>query len=69
VAIKIISKSRIKQTQIQEKVAKEIRMMKYLDHPNIIKLVQVVDTTSDIYIVMELVSGGELFEYISQKGK
>jgi serine/threonine protein kinase len=39
--------------------------MKYLDHPNIIKLVQVVDTTSDIYIVMELVSGGELFEYIS----
>lgn len=43
--------------------------MKKLDHPNIIKLLQVVDTTSDIYIIMELVNGGELFELISNKGR
>lgn len=69
VAIKIISKSRIKQNSVKEKVKKEIKMMKKLDHPNIIKLLQVVDTTSDIYLILELVTGGELFELITQKGK
>ena len=64
-AIKIISKSRIKQNSVKEKVKKEIKMMKKLDHPNIIKLLQVVDTTSDIYLILELVTGGELFELIT----
>jgi serine/threonine protein kinase len=50
-------------------VKKEIKMMKYLDHPNITKMFQVVDTTSDIYIIMELITGGELFDLISQKGR
>ena len=44
-------------------------MMRNLDHPNIIKILQVIDTTSDIYIIMELIKGGELFELISKNGK
>ncbi len=44
-------------------------MMRNLDHPNIVKILQVIDSTSDIYIIMELITGGELFELISKNGK
>jgi 5'-AMP-activated protein kinase catalytic alpha subunit len=35
-----------------------------VSHPNIIKLYEVLDTTNDIFVVMEMAPGGELYEYI-----
>jgi serine/threonine protein kinase len=38
-----------------------------LDHPNIIKLADVFETQDRIFIVMELMDGGELFDYVVEK--
>lgn len=46
----------------------EIEALKKLRHPNIIHLNDVYITKTKIYLVMELMSGGELFDYVVQKG-
>lgn len=46
------------------KIRKEIQNLKLFRHPHIIKLYQVISTPTDIFLIMEYVSGGELFEYI-----
>jgi len=38
-------------------------------HPHIIRLYEVIETPSDIYVVMEYVKSGELFDYIVEKGR
>ena len=43
--------------------------MRYFNHPNIIRLYEVLDTLSDIFVVMEYASKGELFDIIAQKGR
>jgi len=43
--------------------------LRYFNHKNIIKLYEVLDSTSDIFMVMEYISKGELFDLINQKGK
>jgi len=42
----------------------ETSVMKVLNHPGMIKLIETVETKSAIYIVTELVKDGDLFEYI-----
>lgn len=43
--------------------------MKLLHHPNIVKLYEVVETKYTIFLVMELVSGGELYDYLVVHGR
>lgn len=38
-------------------------------HPHIIRLSEIVETHTDIYVVMEYVKSGELFDYIVEKGR
>ena len=51
------------------KIRREIQNLKLFRHPHIIKLYQVISTPTDIFMVMEYVSGGELFDYIVKHGK
>jgi len=53
---------------MDHKVRREIFNLKRFRHPHIIRLYQVMETAQDIYLVMELVDGGELFDYIVQRG-
>ena len=46
----------------------EIETLRSLRHPNIIQLFDVYITDDKIYIIMELMSGGELFDYVVKKG-
>jgi serine/threonine protein kinase len=46
----------------------EIKVLKTLDHPNIVKLVDTFETADRIYVIMELMKGGELFDYVVEKG-
>ena len=69
-ACKIVDKQEIDgaMQQMMDQFYTEIKTLKSLQHPNIIKLYDVFITEDKIYIVMELMSGGELFDYVVQKG-
>ena len=69
VAIKVLNKKKVQALDMNDKVWREIRVLKLFSHPHIIRLYEVIDTPSDIYVVMEYVSGGELFDYIVAKGR
>ena len=58
VAIKILNRNRIKQLDMGEKVRREINILKMCTHPHIIRLYEVIDTPSDIFVVMEYVPNG-----------
>jgi len=45
-----------------------VSLLRKLDHPNIIKLVEVYESLNNIHLVLEHLNGGELFERIRQKG-
>lgn len=68
VAIKIIDKTQLNQTSLQ-KLFREVRIMKFLDHPNIVKLYEVIETDRTLYLVMEYASGGEVFDYLVAHGR
>ncbi|GKT22894.1 Kinase, CAMK CAMKL [Aduncisulcus paluster] len=64
VAMKILEKSQMKDKTDLERVNREISIMKHLNHPNIVKLLQVFTTPHRIFLVLEHVTGGELFDHI-----
>jgi len=58
VAVKIIDKTQLNPTSLQ-KLFREVRIMKILNHPNIVKLFEVIETEKTLYLVMEYASGGK----------
>ena len=64
VAIKILEKKKINSKKDLERIEKEIKYMKILNHPNIVKIYEIIEDENNFYIVMEYVPGGELFNYI-----
>ncbi|XP_042365012.1 5'-AMP-activated protein kinase catalytic subunit alpha-1 [Plectropomus leopardus] len=69
VAVKILNRQKIRSLDVVGKIRREIQNLKLFRHPHIIKLYQVISTPTDIFMVMEYVSGGELFDYICKNGK
>ncbi|KAG5398438.1 hypothetical protein IGI04_020252 [Brassica rapa subsp. trilocularis] len=67
-AVKIIDKSRIADLNFSLQIKREIRTLKMLKHPNIVRLHEVLASKTKINMVMELVTGGELFDKIICKG-
>ena len=47
----------------------EVRILQSVNHPSVIKLEDVIDTTDYLFIVLELAEGGELFDKIIEKTK
>ncbi|KAM6307762.1 MAP/microtubule affinity-regulating kinase 4 isoform 2-T2 [Podargus strigoides] len=68
VAIKIIDKTQLNPTSLQ-KLFREVRIMKGLNHPNIVKLFEVIETEKTLYLVMEYASAGEVFDYLVSHGR
>lgn len=50
-------------------VRREIKILRLFMHPHIIRLYEVIETPTDIYLLMEYVNSGELFDYIVEKGR
>lgn len=69
VAIKVLDKERIQKQSMGHQIKKEISIMKQLEHPNIVKLSEVLASKTKIFIVLELVTGGELFDLIVKSGR
>jgi hypothetical protein len=64
-AIKIIEKE--KMSENRESIMTEITILKNISHPNIMKLHHVFETKNKIYLVLDLLNGGELFDMISER--
>ena len=65
VAIKIIDKAKVEDMQ---DIQREIEIMNMVDHPNVINLFEIFDEPKKMNLVLELVTGGELFDRIVAKG-
>ncbi|KAF8938283.1 NUAK SNF1-like kinase 1 [Dissophora ornata] len=68
VAVKILEKAQFKSEQQRLHATREARLMATLRHPNIVDVKTVMEDEYRILIVMENLTGGELFDYISNKG-
>ncbi|EPT00691.1 hypothetical protein FOMPIDRAFT_140356 [Fomitopsis schrenkii] len=80
-AVKIVSKTNLMTSRMSlhslgddaERVLlsieREIVVMKLIEHPNIMRLYDVWETSSELYLILEYVEGGELFDYLCDKGR
>jgi serine/threonine-protein kinase HSL1, negative regulator of Swe1 kinase len=50
-------------------IEREIVIMKLIDHPNIMRLYDVWETSTELYLILEYVEGGELFDYLCKRGR
>lgn len=70
VAFKIMKKKYLdSKPRLWQKVKREIAILKLIEHPNILRLYDVLETPDRIYLVLEHVKGGELFDFIIKKGR
>ncbi|XP_028286499.1 death-associated protein kinase 2 isoform X1 [Parambassis ranga] len=51
----------------REEIEREVDILQQLQHPNIISLHDVYENRTDVVLILELVSGGELFDFLAQK--
>ncbi|XP_047269192.1 CBL-interacting serine/threonine-protein kinase 9 isoform X3 [Capsicum annuum] len=69
VAIKIINRERVLRQNIMEQIKREISTMKLIRHPNVVRIFEVMASKTKIYIILEYVHGGELFDEIARHGR
>ncbi|TPX76729.1 hypothetical protein CcCBS67573_g02010 [Chytriomyces confervae] len=58
-----------KETKLNEKTEREITIMKLIQHPNVMQLYDVYETEKELYLILEHIEGGELFDYLVQQGR
>ena len=63
-AIKIINKFAIKNEEVRSKIMNEVDILKRLDHPNIVKIYEFHEDEFNLYLIMDLYTGGEVLEAI-----
>ncbi|CAE6465149.1 hypothetical protein ACGC1H_004319 [Rhizoctonia solani] len=68
VALKYFSKARIKNMKLGARVTREIQYLRLLDHPHIVKIYEVINTSTDIIMVIEF-AGAELFDTLAKHGR
>ncbi|XP_030953969.1 CBL-interacting serine/threonine-protein kinase 3-like isoform X3 [Quercus lobata] len=69
VALKILDKEKVLKHKMAEQIRREIATMKLIKHPNVVRLYEVMGSKTKIFIVMEFVTGGELFDKIVNHGR
>ncbi|ESN95037.1 hypothetical protein HELRODRAFT_157732 [Helobdella robusta] len=68
VAIKIVNREKLSESVLL-KVEREIAIMKLIEHPHVLGLYNIYENKKYLYLVLEHVSGGELFDYLVKKGR
>ncbi|XP_007542236.1 serine/threonine-protein kinase NIM1 [Poecilia formosa] len=68
VALKILDRTRL-DAQTQQLLSREISSMECLQHPNVVRLYEVVETPSRLFLVLEYAGGGDLHNRICSEGK
>ncbi|CAF1240490.1 unnamed protein product [Rotaria magnacalcarata] len=68
VAIKIVNREALSESVLM-KVEREIAIMKLIEHPHVLRLYDVYESRKYLYLILEHVAGGELFDYLVKKGR
>ena len=68
VAIKVIDKDKLDDVA-KAHLFQEVRCMKLVTHPNIVRLYEVIDTPSKLYLILELGDGGDMYDFIMKHEK
>ncbi|KAL7862692.1 hypothetical protein SRHO_G00116760 [Serrasalmus rhombeus] len=63
VAVKVIDKTKLDALAMGH-LLQEVRCMKLVQHPNVVRLYEVIDTHSKLYLILELGDGGDMYDYI-----
>ncbi|CDQ59507.1 unnamed protein product [Oncorhynchus mykiss] len=63
VAVKVIDKTKL-DTMATGHLLQEVRCMKLVQHPNVVRLYEVIDTATKLYLILELGDGGDMYDYI-----
>ncbi|XP_061959339.1 CBL-interacting protein kinase 32-like isoform X3 [Populus nigra] len=69
VALKILDKEKVLKHKMAEQIKREVATMKRIKHPNVVRLYEVMGSKTKIFIVLEFVTGGELFDKIVNHGR
>jgi serine/threonine protein kinase len=67
VAVKVLEKQKIVDAGDVERVSREIHILKLIRHPHIVRLYEIVESTKQLYLIMEYAPGGELFDFIVRR--
>lgn len=68
VAVKVIDKTKLDEIS-RDHLYKEVNCLKLVQHPNIVRLYEVIDTLTKLYLILELGDGGDLYDVILKKGR
>ena len=65
--LQILDKKELAEAQAEEEVMNEIAMMARIQHPNVVNLKEVQTSRQKVYLIMENVSGGTVFDEVVKK--
>ena len=66
-AIKVLDKSKIQDRSDFERVCRELKISQTILHPHLVQLYDMLETENHIFLIMEYLEGGELYDYIVSK--
>nr|XP_012568410.1 CBL-interacting serine/threonine-protein kinase 8 isoform X2 [Cicer arietinum] len=69
VAMKVLDRSTIIKHKMADQIKREISIMKLVRHPYVVRLHEVLASRTKIYIILEFITGGELFDKIVHHGR
>jgi serine/threonine protein kinase len=70
VAVKVVIKNKVlRERDLWQKVKREVAILKIISHPHVLKIYDVYETPEHLYLLVEHMKGGELFDYILEKGR
>ncbi|XP_020272426.1 CBL-interacting protein kinase 8 [Asparagus officinalis] len=69
VAMKVLDRATIIKHKMVDQIKREISIMKLVRHPHVVRLHEVLASRTKIYIILEFITGGELFDKIVKHGK
>jgi len=67
--VKVANRKKMKVLGMKDKLMREIKVMRSLSHPHLIKMFECIETKSDIFIITEYCPNGDFFDFIAAKGR
>ena len=65
-AMKVIAKNNEEEQLTDEEILNEINILKKIDHPNIVKILEFYSNKSKYYLILEFCEGGNLYEFLDE---